>query len=162
MISLLFVCFKSNTDMTCLIHGSNQRSQAKRYGRLSEVQKITDSFFRVAAAEGFYMLVGGLEHQFYFPRNIGLLIIPIDVHIFQRGGPTTNQIWFYPYCIDLHPQKTARFMDLYSCWQARNACMRVARCGRATRSDRPESREGHGGRCPETSVVLINPIPRSY
>ena len=22
---------------------------------------------------------------------IGLLIIPIDVHIFQRGGPTTNQ-----------------------------------------------------------------------
>ena len=29
---------------------------------------------------------------FYFPINIGLLIIPIDVHIFQRGGPTTNQI----------------------------------------------------------------------
>ena len=28
---------------------------------------------------------------FYFPINIGLLIIPIDVHIFQRGGPTTNQ-----------------------------------------------------------------------
>ena len=24
---------------------------------------------------------------------IGLLIIPIDVHIFQRGGPTTNQWW---------------------------------------------------------------------
>ena len=29
---------------------------------------------------------------FYFPRNIGLLIIPIDFHIFQRGGPTTNQV----------------------------------------------------------------------
>ena len=28
---------------------------------------------------------------FYFPINIGLLIIPIDFHIFQRGGPTTNQ-----------------------------------------------------------------------
>ena len=27
---------------------------------------------------------------FIFPY-IGLLIIPIDVHIFQRGGPTTNQ-----------------------------------------------------------------------
>ena len=36
-------------------------------------------------------LVGGLEHQFYFPRNIGNVIIPIDFHIFQRGGPTTNQ-----------------------------------------------------------------------
>ena len=31
-------------------------------------------------------LVGGLEHQFYFPINIGLLIIPIDFHIFQRGS----------------------------------------------------------------------------
>ena len=29
---------------------------------------------------------------FIFPY-IGLLIIPIDFHIFQRGGPTTNQIW---------------------------------------------------------------------
>ena len=29
--------------------------------------------------------------NFIFPY-IGLLIIPIDVHIFQRGGPTTNQI----------------------------------------------------------------------
>ena len=28
---------------------------------------------------------------FYFPINIGNLIIPIDFHIFQRGGPTTNQ-----------------------------------------------------------------------
>ena len=37
-------------------------------------------------------LVGGLVAIFYFPRNIGLLIIPIDFHIFQRGGPTTNQI----------------------------------------------------------------------
>ena len=39
---------------------------------------------------GKYM-VGGLEHEFNFPINIGLLIIPIDFHIFQRGGPTTNQ-----------------------------------------------------------------------
>ena len=28
--------------------------------------------------------------DFIFPY-IGLLIIPIDFHIFQRGGPTTNQ-----------------------------------------------------------------------
>ena len=31
-------------------------------------------------------LVGGLVAIFYFPRNIGLLIIPIDFHIFQRGS----------------------------------------------------------------------------
>ena len=33
---------------------------------------------------------------FIFPY-IGNVIIPIDVHIFQRGGPTTNQIltWFF-------------------------------------------------------------------
>ena len=30
-------------------------------------------------------------HEFYFPIHIGLLIIPVDVPIFQRGGPTTNQ-----------------------------------------------------------------------
>ena len=36
-------------------------------------------------------LVGGLEHQFYFPMTIGNFIIPIDFHIFQGGGPTTNQ-----------------------------------------------------------------------
>ena len=28
---------------------------------------------------------------FFILPYIGLLIIPIDVHIFQRGGPTTNQ-----------------------------------------------------------------------
>ena len=31
-------------------------------------------------------LVGGLVAIFYFPRNIGNVIIPIDFHIFQRGG----------------------------------------------------------------------------
>ena len=30
-------------------------------------------------------LVGGLVAIFYFPINIGLLIIPIDFHIFERG-----------------------------------------------------------------------------
>ena len=35
------------------------------------------------------ILVGGLEH-FLFSHILGI-IIPIDFHIFQRGGPTTNQ-----------------------------------------------------------------------
>ena len=36
-------------------------------------------------------LVGGLEH-FSICHSVGNVIIPIDVHIFQRGGSTTNQI----------------------------------------------------------------------
>ena len=32
-----------------------------------------------------------LPSSFFPLYNIGLLIIPIDVHIFQRGGPTINQ-----------------------------------------------------------------------
>ena len=41
-----------------------------------------------------YLLVGGLEHQFYFPINIGFLIIPIDELIFFRGvaQPPTSQV----------------------------------------------------------------------
>ena len=31
--------------------------------------------------------------NFIFPY-IGNVIIPIDVHMFQRGGPTTNQAWY--------------------------------------------------------------------
>ena len=31
-------------------------------------------------------------HEFYFPMTIGNTIIPTDFHIFQRGGPTTNQV----------------------------------------------------------------------
>ena len=37
------------------------------------------------------ILVGGLEH-FLFSHILGI-IIPIEFHIFQRGGPTTNQQW---------------------------------------------------------------------
>ena len=29
-----------------------------------------------------------------FPYIKGIIIIPIDVHIFQKGGPTTNQEMF--------------------------------------------------------------------
>ena len=36
-------------------------------------------------------LLGGLV-AIFCPRNIGnVIIIPSDVHIFQRGGPTTKQ-----------------------------------------------------------------------
>ena len=41
----------------------------------------------------YHILVGGLEH-FLFSHIWGI-IIPIDFHIFQRGGPTTNQYMIY-------------------------------------------------------------------
>ena len=34
-----------------------------------------------------HLLVGGLEHFWHFPINIGNVFIPVDFHIFQRGGP---------------------------------------------------------------------------
>ena len=40
----------------------------------------------------------------HFPINIGFLIIPIDVHIFQRGGWTTNQKMMTSYYIILDPR----------------------------------------------------------
>ena len=43
------------------------------------------------------MLVGGLEHEFYFSIYIGNVIIPTDFHIFQRGRYTTNQLYIYIY-----------------------------------------------------------------
>ena len=39
-----------------------------------------------------YHLVGGLEH-FLISHILGILI-PLDFHIFQRCGSTTNQFWF--------------------------------------------------------------------
>ena len=45
--------------------------------------------------EGPHSLVGALEHFLFFDR-LGR-IIPTDFHIFQRGGPTTNQFLLHPY-----------------------------------------------------------------
>ena len=59
---------------------------------------VADSLLitRIAAimTQSTYFLVGGLEHQFYFPINIGNVIIPIDELIFFRGFfSTTNQFF---------------------------------------------------------------------
>jgi hypothetical protein len=37
------------------------------------------------------ILVGGFKQMDYFPFHISDAILPIDFHIFQRGGATTNQ-----------------------------------------------------------------------
>ena len=57
----------------------------------------------------YIILVGGLEHQFYFPKNIGFLIIPIDELMFFRGvaQPPTS-ITFFWICL-LFPNLEACF-----------------------------------------------------
>ena len=64
------------------------------------IKVIHDHFFTISYY--FSSLVGGLEH-FLFSHILGI-IIPVDVHIFQRGGPTTNQLiisLFFPQEIPL-------------------------------------------------------------
>ena len=48
---------------------------------------------------------------FYFPINIGNLIIPIDFHIFQRGDPTTNQC----FCLSWRHKHTHTH-KIMKCW----------------------------------------------
>ena len=45
----------------------------------------------------FCMLVGGLEHEFYFPINIGNLIIPIDSY-FSEGWPNHQPVMDWQCC----------------------------------------------------------------
>jgi hypothetical protein len=52
-------------------------------------------FLYIAIMEkGPFILVGGLDHEFYFSIYWEILgrIIPTDFHIVQRGRSTTNQI----------------------------------------------------------------------
>ena len=48
-------------------------------------------------------LVGGLEHQFYFPINIGNVIIPIDFHICSEGWPN-HQPAIFGHPASMHSQ----------------------------------------------------------
>ena len=43
-----------------------------------------------------HILVGGLEHQFYFPINIGFLIIPMDGPYFSEGWPNHQPVYQWP------------------------------------------------------------------
>ena len=56
----------------------------------SQSCRFEDGKFHSKETYDLHCLVGGLEH-FLFLHLLGI-IIPIDVHIFQRGGPTTNQM----------------------------------------------------------------------
>ena len=65
-------------------HGEDVRGECHKPN-----QKVSETY-----NHGHFMDLSGWWfgcHFFIFPY-IGLLIIPIDFHIFQRGGPTTNQL----------------------------------------------------------------------
>ena len=71
---------------------------------------------------------------FYFPINIGCIIIPIDVHIFQRGCPTTNQVcitcivnWCKVSCSSFLSPQTSVWLrkscpEFNGCYPLRGAC----------------------------------------
>ena len=53
------------------------------------------------------ILVGGLEHDFYFPCHIWDVILPIDELIFFKMVNTTNQIL----CTNKHSRVTSPCRD---------------------------------------------------
>ena len=67
-------------------------------------------------------LVGGLEHEFYFPINIGNVIIPIDELIFFRGvaknhQPVKRQKQFQGLPVQLAPRLVYWDMIEWILWQ---------------------------------------------
>ena len=69
--------------------------QTQATGRSASFLKIHPRF-RAQLPISFTLVGGLVAMDFIFPY-IGNVIIPIDFHIFERGGPTTNQyIYFFP------------------------------------------------------------------
>ena len=59
---------------------------------------------------------------------IGNFIIPIDFHIFQRGGPTTNQIYIYIHIlvcnyIDAFINDMCLYIYIYTCMSRYVMCI---------------------------------------
>ena len=61
--------------------GKRNDKEALKFS-MSQLSKMRRKVFRGTIP----LLVGGLVAIFYFPRNIGFLIIPIDFHFFQSGS----------------------------------------------------------------------------
>ena len=107
-----FLQLSSATHGVCHPWGFHCRHSGVGNSRSPGLQSKVDDQSRFP----FGYLVGGLEHQFYFPRNLGLIIIiPIDeVHHFSEGffPWPTNQI-----SVDgFKPPHTLRFLSNGSLW----------------------------------------------
>ena len=66
-----------------MVHISSAMGEAT--GDLPGLLTSSDRYDDPPSVSKYGNLVGGLEHQFYFPIQLGI-IIPIDFHIFQRGS----------------------------------------------------------------------------
>ena len=67
--------------------GVNRRYMCFSSLRLDKAQDLATTAMVLVKNLHTFRLVGGLVNIFYFPQNWVAVIIPIDVHIFQRGGP---------------------------------------------------------------------------
>ena len=77
----------------CVLRHPRRKRLSEDLQRLPRHAFIKDAFGFVDSIRicgGHTILVGGLEHEFYFFHHIGNVIIPTDFHIFQRGRSTTN------------------------------------------------------------------------
>ena len=107
---IVFSCGLSMAAMQGSTH-QERRSRKKRENRDLSVPASLPNGFSTCLTHweekaNTPFLVGGLVAIFYFPINIGLLIIPIDFHIFQRGGPTTKQIFVSGFLGENSPTST--------------------------------------------------------
>ena len=72
--------------------GSDWPDLLEKAPRIGLKKELTDSrTSRSSSRESSkrHVLIGGLEHEFYFFHILGI-IIPTEFHIFQRGRSTTN------------------------------------------------------------------------
>ena len=54
-------------------------------------------WFHQAMSSNIYMLVGGLEHEFYFPFHIWDVILPIDSYFSRWLKPPTRHAWVFEF-----------------------------------------------------------------
>ena len=86
------VCTQSFNIFHILLFGSQTAQRSPRTNMEPPVQNCSSTSSSQLRNIMSSVLVGGLDH-FLFSHILGI-IIPIDFHIFQRGGPTTNQCLF--------------------------------------------------------------------
>ena len=78
------------------------------------VKKHQESAWYLARHVDMYWLV--VWNIFLFSHSVGNFIIPIDFHIFQRGGPTTHQ------CRNVWPHEVERLLKCGACHSPCSAC----------------------------------------
>ena len=102
-------------------------------------------------------LDGGLVAIFYFPINIGLLIIPIDELIFFRGvaQPPTSHLWKPPISWEKQGVLAILFISVL--------LLALGRCVRRRRQRRAASAKAQGvfvGRFGKWKIAIVDRLKR--